>query len=248
MEPSVGAGILHLWRESDAVAIATAGLLLAMSIATWYLIVAKTLQVWRLRRQASAIPLAFWSAPGFDAAVMTAHAAGRTGPFSMLADAAAAIARPASDAEAPTLDASLERSDYVARGLRRALQRASRRLEAGLSVLASVGATAPFVGLFGTVWGIYHALTDIGLSGQVSIDKVAGPVGEALVMTALGIAVAVPAVLAYNFLLRANRAIAQELDGFARDLHAYLLRMGATQDAHSDTHASPLASEGGRRI
>jgi biopolymer transport protein ExbB len=109
----------------------------------------------------------------------------------------------------------------MTRALRRAVQRASAGLDSGLAILASVGATAPFVGLFGTVWGIYHALIGIGFTGQATIDKVAGPVGEALIMTAFGIAVAVPAVLAYNFLLRANRVIGQELDGFAHDLHAY---------------------------
>src|SRR5690606_20436328 len=118
------------------------------------------------------------------------------------------------------LGAWLGLADYAASILRSALQRAGRGLDSGLGVLASIGATAPFVGLFGTVWGIYHALVAIGFSGEASLDKVAGPVGEALIMTALGIAVAVPAVLAYNFLLRANREIARALDGFAQDLHA----------------------------
>ena len=122
-----------------------------------------------------------------------------------------------------SLGESLDRSEYATRILRLTVQQAVRQLESGLSILASVGATAPFVGLFGTVWGIYRALLGIGFTGQATIDKVAGPVGEALIMTALGIAVAVPAVLAYNFLLRANRLIAQELDGFAHDLHAYLV-------------------------
>ena len=121
-----------------------------------------------------------------------------------------------------SLAESLDISEFVTRALRRAVQRSTARLDAGLTVLASVGATAPFVGLFGTVWGIYHALIGIGFTGQATIDKVAGPVGEALIMTAFGIAVAVPAVLAYNFLLRAHRVIAAELDGFAHDLHAYL--------------------------
>jgi len=246
MEPSVGASLLHLWQQSDAVAKATAAVLLAMSIATWYLILSKTLQVWRLRRDAHAIPRAFWAAPSLDVAIIAAHAARRTSPFSILADAAQEIARPAAAATVPALETSLARADYVARGLRTALQRAARTLDAGLGVLASVGATAPFVGLFGTVWGIYHALTDIGSSGQVSIDKVAGPVGEALVMTALGIAVAVPAVLAYNFLLRANRATVQELEGFAHDLHAYLLNRGGADAARADDREAMPMSRGAR--
>ena len=243
MEPDVAASLVQMWRETDTVGKATAALLLAMSIATWYLILAKSLQVWRLRREARAIPRAFWAAPSFDAAASAAHAAGRTSPFSILIDAAIEIARRAAPA-APTLDGSLAHADYVARGLRTAMLRASRALDAGLAVLASVGATAPFVGLFGTVWGIYHALTDIGASGQVSIDKVAGPVGEALVMTALGIAVAVPAVLAYNFVLRANRSIVQELDGFAHDLNAYLLNRAETHEARKDPRAATPLSRG----
>ena len=115
-------------------------------------------------------------------------------------------------------------------------------MDAGLSVLASVGATAPFVGLFGTVWGIYHALIGIGFTGQATIDKVAGPVGEALIMTAFGIAVAVPAVLAYNFLLRAHRLIAAELDGFAHDLHAYL-----TTDARRESPGQMLDAAAAER-
>jgi len=224
MDRFAGTGISSFWTQADSVSRATALLLLLMSIVTWYLILTKTTQVWRLRRQADRVPDAFWAASTLEQAAAKAHGIAPDGPFARIAAEALAAERTPSAHSPVPLNESLGRAEQIRRILRRALQRTSRRLDSGLSVLASVGATAPFVGLFGTVWGIYHALTDIGLSGQVSIDKVAGPVGEALIMTALGIAVAVPAVLGYNFLLRANRVIAQELDGFAHDLHAYLIR------------------------
>jgi len=118
---------------------------------------------------------------------------------------------------------SLDVSDWVTRCLRNAMDEFTATLQSGLAILASVGATAPFVGLFGTVWGIYHALLSIGLSGQSTIDKVAGPVGEALIMTALGLAVAIPAVLGYNALVRGNKYILSKLNSFAHDLHAYFV-------------------------
>ena len=231
------AGLLGLWLQADSVARATAVVLLVMSIATWYLILVKGLQARRLRREAAAVPVVFWRAATLDAAVAQSHAISGAGPFVTMADEALVVMR--AGAAPAVLESSLEQSDRVARCLRLALQRAARKLDAGLTVLASVGATAPFVGLFGTVWGIYHALADIGMSGQVSIDKVAGPVGEALIMTAFGIAVAVPAVIAYNFVLRSNRALAQELDGFTRDLHAYLVRALAAREAQDGATLEP---------
>ena len=223
-------GVLGFWTQSDAVGKLTAALLLLMSIATWYLIVTKTLQLWRTRRQAERALDAFWQAPELTQAVERMRATAPDSPFYALA-AQGAAARAHHDRHVHgSLAESLDVSEFVTRTLRRAVQRASAGLDSGLSVLASVGATAPFVGLFGTVWGIYHALIGIGFTGQATIDKVAGPVGEALIMTAFGIAVAVPAVLAYNFLLRVQRVIAAELDGFAHDLHAYLttgVRLGS---------------------
>jgi biopolymer transport protein ExbB len=121
-----------------------------------------------------------------------------------------------------TLASQTDRSELITRALRQRINEAAGRLEAGLTMLASVGSTAPFVGLFGTVWGIYHALINIASSGQIAIDKVAGPVGEALIMTAFGLAVAIPAVLAYNAFTRVNRMVLSQLDGFAHDLHAFL--------------------------
>jgi biopolymer transport protein ExbB len=219
MDASAFAGVSAFWTQADSVGRATAVLLLAMSLATWYLLLVKALQVWRVRRQAAAVMQAFWSAPAFEEAVRRALQVAPASPYSVLAaELASGLRRRAG--EPAVLRTALDPRERAASLLRSALARASRRLGAGLGVLASVGATAPFVGLFGTVWGIYHALVAIGFTGQATLDKVAGPVGEALIMTALGIAVAVPAVLAYNFLLRANREIARELEGFAQDLLA----------------------------
>jgi biopolymer transport protein ExbB len=137
-----------------------------------------------------------------------------------LAQSAAGAAQ--SQAAEGSLAARVDRSEFVTRALRQRINEAAARLEAGLTFLASVGSTAPFVGLFGTVWGIYHALMSIATAGTISIDKVAGPVGEALLMTAFGLAVAIPAVLAYNAFTRVNRLLLAQLDGFAHDLHAYV--------------------------
>jgi len=222
MNAEVSSGLLGFWTQADAVGKGAALLLFAMSIATWYLIATKTAQLWRVRRQAERAQDAFWDAPQLARAVEQIQSAAPDSPFAVLAaEGAAAHAHHAKHVRGGLAE-SLDMSEFMTRALRRAVQRASAGLDSGLALLASVGATAPFVGLFGTVWGIYHALIGIGFTGQATIDKVAGPVGEALIMTAFGIAVAVPAVLAYNFLLRSHRVIGQELDGFAHDLHAYL--------------------------
>lgn len=214
-------GLIGFWTQADAVGKAAALLLLLMSIATWYLIVTKSLQHWRVQRHADRAIDAFWAAPDLGQAVEQIQAAAPESPFALVALAGMSARADRERNVQDGLAASLDAAEHMTRALRRGVRRAAAKLDSGLSVLASVGATAPFVGLFGTVWGIYHALIGIGFTGQATIDKVAGPVGEALIMTAFGIAVAVPAVLAYNFLLRVNRAVAQELDGFARDLHAY---------------------------
>ena len=142
-------------------------------------------------------------------------------PLAIQAAEAASQSR-RSDAATPSLNAASDPGELITRTLRQEINRVSARLENGLTLLASVGSTAPFIGLFGTVWGIYHALQAVSASGQMQIDKVAGPVGEALIMTALGLMVAIPAVLAYNAFVRVNRLTLAELDGFAHDLHAYL--------------------------
>ncbi len=162
----------------------------------------------------------FWSAHSLDEAIALLKPLDREGLFVPLAaGAAAAVQAPSSEG---TLAAQTDRSDLLTRALRQRINEAAARLESGLTFLASVGSTAPFIGLFGTVWGIYHAMINIASTGTIAIEKVAGPVGEALIMTAFGLAVAIPAVLAYNAFTRVNRIILAQLDGFAHDLHAFL--------------------------
>ena len=212
-------GLMHFWASGDAVTHAVAWLLLAMSVASWYLILSKAWSAWRLRRGARVALDRFWSARTLPEAVAALRAADPQRIFAPLAEQVAqAVAPPAAHDEA--LAAAVDRDEVVTRLLRREITQQSARLEAGLTLLASVASTAPFVGLFGTVWGIYHALLSIAGSGQVLIDRVAGPVGEALIMTAAGLAVAIPAVLAFNAFNRVNRVALAELDGFAHDLLA----------------------------
>jgi len=170
-----------------------------------------------MRRGAHAALEQFWNARTMDEAIATLERADRERVFVPLVHKARAAAAMQPDS---SLAASIDRDELVTRALRGEITQVSARLESGLALLASVGSTAPFVGLLGTVWGIYHALISIASSGQVMIDRVAGPVGEALVMTAAGLAVAIPAVLAYNAFVRANRVVLAELDGFAHDLRA----------------------------
>jgi biopolymer transport protein ExbB len=226
-------GMLGFWSQADTVGQVAALILLVMSVATWYLILTKSLQFRAARRRGERALEAFWGAPGLEQALERMRAGAPDSPFLLLATEGAAARTRHDQPDHESLAESLTMSEVVTRALRRAMQRALAKLDSGLSLLASVGATAPFVGLFGTVWGIYHALIGIGFTGQATIDKVAGPVGEALIMTAFGIAVAVPAVVGYNFLLRRQRMIAAELDGFAHDLHAYLTKNAARAAAES---------------
>ena len=209
--------LARYWSQGDAISHAVAWLLLLMSLASWYLILSKTWSAWRIRRSAGALD-AFWAAPSMADAVALLKLADREGVYVALAEQGAAHLAPVA-----SLSADMAPGEQITRVLRTAVQRATQRLESGLTALASIGATAPFVGLLGTVWGIYHALAAVSAAGTVQIDKVAGPVGEALIMTGFGLMVAIPAVLAYNGLNRVNRLTMAELDAFAYDLHAYLL-------------------------
>ncbi|MEY4212330.1 MAG: MotA/TolQ/ExbB proton channel family protein [Burkholderiaceae bacterium] len=217
--PSPTLGLMHFWEAGDAVTHSVAWLLLAMSIISWYLILSKAWSAWRLRSGARAALEGFWNAADAEAALRALGAADTERAFVPLAERAFQAAR---TEPRGVLAASVDRSELITRTLRQEINRTSARLEAGLTLLASIGSTAPFIGLFGTVWGIYHALLAIAASGQVQIDRIAGPVGEALVMTAAGLAVAIPAVLAYNGFTRVNRVALAELDGFAHDLLALL--------------------------
>ena len=201
-------GLMHFWDAGDAVTHGVAYLLLAMSVLSWYFILSKAWSAWRLRKGARAALERFWAARTLDEAIATLADADRERVFLPLAERARQAAGVQPDA---SLAGSIDRSELATRSLRQEINQVSSRLESGLTFLASVGSTAPFVGLFGTVWGIYHALLTIATSGQVLIDRVAGPVGEALIMTAAGLAVAIPAVLAYNAFTRVNRVALAEL-------------------------------------
>jgi len=211
-------GLGHFWAQADAVIRFTAYVLLAMSVGSWFLILWKAFAWWRVRAAARALE-SFWQARSIDEAIARLRPVDGEQIFVPLAASAAATAQ--TPAGADTLSAQMNRSEWLTRTLRQRINEAAARLESGLTFLASVGATAPFVGLFGTVWGIYRALIGIAATGTISIEKVAGPVGEALLMTAFGLAVAIPAVLAYNAFARTNRLVLAQLDGFAHDLHAY---------------------------
>nr|WP_315396281.1 MotA/TolQ/ExbB proton channel family protein [uncultured Duganella sp.] len=210
--------LAHYWEQGDGISHAVAFVLLAMSLVSWFFILSKAFAAWRVRRGAPAVQ-AFWEAPTMGDGVAALQLADPEKIYLPLAQQAAARIEAAGRA---SLGGEMDHAAQVTRVLRVAIQRSTNRLEGGLTVLASIGATAPFVGLLGTVWGIYHALANVSANGTVQIDKVAGPVGEALVMTAIGLTVAIPAVLAFNAFNRVNRLTLSELDAFAHDLHAYL--------------------------
>ncbi|MEY2875356.1 MAG: hypothetical protein RLZZ373_2727 [Pseudomonadota bacterium] len=214
MDASNPYGLAALWSGSDLVAKTVLLILVVMSAGSWYLLVVKWIEQQRMLTQAKATE-AFWTVASVALGVDTLAAGS---PFRFIAQAGA----DASVKHAGLLG-QIDLNTWITMSIQRAIERVQGRLQNGLAFLATVGSTAPFVGLFGTVWGIYHALTAIGVAGQASIDKVAGPVGEALIMTAIGLAVAVPAVLGYNWLVRRNKAVMDEVRGFAADLHAVLL-------------------------
>lgn len=219
---------LHWLRQGDAVTQATALLLLAMSVASWVVILWKLRFMQRARTDLPRCTAAFWQAPDWSTAQLHVAALDREALVLPLVSAAQTIAQAGVHAHAPSTLASAGSADQqITRALRNALHLALGRLQFGQVLLATVGSTAPFVGLLGTVWGIYHALTAIASAGQISIDKVAGPVGEALIMTAAGLAVAIPAVLAYNTMGRWVGRIEADLEGFAHDLRGLVLDASA---------------------
>ena len=214
---------LHWWRQGDAVTQGTALLLLAMSVASWVVILWKARVMRRALADVARCTAAFWQAPSLDVAVQRLQSFDREALVLSMVVATKSIATRPDSAEQATLATSGSLSQQLTRVLRDALHRALGRLQWGQVLLATVGSTAPFVGLLGTVWGIYHALSAMAGAGQITIDRVAGPVGEALVMTAAGLAVAIPAVLAYNVFGRFIGRIEADLEGFARDLRELLV-------------------------
>src|SRR5689334_22841130 len=205
-------GLQALIRTGDFVSHGVLILLVIMSLGTWYIFITKFVEQARLLSQAKVTERKFWTAANLEDGI---DKLGKNNVFRNVAERGQqAMARQGG---------MLSQADWVQISLNRAVEEENSRLAGGISFLASVGSTAPFVGLFGTVWGILNALTAIGIAGQASIDKVAGPVGEALIMTAVGLAVAVPAVLCYNYLVRRNKVISEKFKSFASDLQTYLL-------------------------
>ncbi len=214
-------GFAQLVHNFDVVGWVVFLTLIIFSLLSIYWIVVNLVKNARLRGRADRVVSTFWETPNAQDAVRYMEEQSSSEPFSKIALDAAQAAAHHQRSEGSRLAESLNRSEFVDRSLRQAVTRESMRLEAGLTVLATVGATAPFVGLLGTVWGIYNALIRIGASGDASISAVAGPVGEALIMTAIGLFVAIPAVLAYNFFSRLNRVTNAKFDTFAHDLHDF---------------------------
>ena len=208
-------GLEALWRTSDAVAKTVLLLLLIMSVGSWYILVVKVLEQAKMTRQGKAADKDFWTAGTVQQGAAKLDA---SSPYRFIAEAGMDATK-----KHDGLMGHVPLNEWVTMSVQRAVDRINSDAQGGLAFLATVGSTSPFVGLFGTVWGIYHALTAIGISGQASIDKVAGPVGEALIMTAIGLAVAVPAVLSYNWLVRRNKAVMDDVRAFSGDLHAVIL-------------------------
>ncbi len=205
--------------------------LVVFSLFSVYWIVVNLVKNMRLRGSADRVVTTFWQTPNAQDAIRYMEEQPKSEPFSKIALDAAQAAAHHQRHEGSRLAESLNRSEFVDRALRQAVTRESSKLQAGMTVLATVGATAPFVGLLGTVWGIYHALIRIGSTGDASISAVAGPVGEALIMTALGLFVAIPAVLAYNFFNRTNSDTNAKFDTFAHDLHDFFATGARVGDA-----------------
>ncbi len=212
-------GLEALWKQGDFVSKGTLIILVIMSMGSWYIMFVKVYEQFKLFREAAGVKSSFWSAGSVTEGM---SAMKESSPFRFIAESGVE----ATKHHEGKLLGQIDFNEWVTMGIQRAVENVGSRLQDGLAFLATVGSTAPFVGLFGTVWGIYHALTAIGIAGQASIDKVAGPVGEALIMTAFGLAVAVPAVLGYNWLVRRNKVAMEHLRGFGADLHLVLVGGG----------------------
>ena len=208
-------GLSALWAQGDIVAKGTLLILVLMSMGSWYVIVTKLVEQSKNMRFAKAVQDSFWTAGTVRQGADTLH---EDSPFRFIAEKGLEGA-----SKHTGLLGAVDFNTWVTMSIQRAINNVQSRMQDGLAVLATVGSTGPFVGLFGTVWGIYNALVKIGMSGQASIDKVAGPVGESLIMTAIGLAVAVPAVLGYNWLVRRNKAVMEDVNAFGSDLHSVLL-------------------------
>ena len=208
-------GLQALWKEGDFVSKGTLVILVIMSMGSWYILIVKLFEQFRLMREAKEVGDEFWNAGSLQ---QGANGLKEESAFRFIAESGLKAS-----SHHQGLLGDVDLNEWVTMSIQRASENVNNRLQDGLAFLATVGSTAPFVGLFGTVWGIYHALTAIGIAGQASIDKVAGPVGEALIMTAFGLAVAVPAVLSYNWLVRRNKVAMEKVRAFSADVHSVLM-------------------------
>ena len=226
-----------LQHGTSPVIVGTLWLLVVFSVITWTILLVKAWQQWRMSKQNRQFHRLFWQAKGLHAAADAAKDA--PGPLAQVCRAGFGVMHEMRSADTSDLQHSGDLQDILERTLRQEVQNQQGVLDSGLAPLASIGSTAPFVGLFGTVWGIMHALQDIGLSGSAGLDVVAGPIGEALIATALGIATAVPAVLAYNFFLRRLRINVAQLENFATDFLHLAIKNDLTRptgDEHGDSN------------
>jgi len=235
-------GFAHFIAQSDMVGKSLFVILVLMSLVTWYLIVVKAISNIRTRARSADFLNKFWNASSLEQVENEIITHGARDPFSHLASHAIHARNHHARYGATKLEEAGSNGEFVTRTMRKVIDEETAKLENGLTILASVGSTAPFVGLFGTVWGVYHALVGIGLSDGVTINRIAGPVGEALIMTGLGLAVAIPAVLAYNAFVRSNRVLLSRLDAFAHDLFAFLTT--GQQVLHSDGKVRALRRGG----
>ncbi len=209
-------GLMAALQQGGIIAQSVFGILVFMSLVSWFIIITKYIDQRKVLTEAATLEKKFWSAPDLKAGAAKLD---KNSPFKQIVDDGLR----ASDHHEGRLTDKIDQHEWVTMALNRSSTSVTSKLQGGLSFLASVGSTSPFIGLFGTVVGIYRALINIGLAGQASIDKVAGPVGEALIMTALGLAVAVPAVLGYNWLIRRNKDVVEKLNNFAADVHGALV-------------------------
>ena len=227
-------GLAALWAQGDPVTRSVLILLVLMSLFSWYIMLTKLWDQRKLRQSVKVVEKQFWTAPSINDGVQRLK---KTDDFRLIAEDGL---RAASHHDGRLTD-RIDLHEWITMSLQRSVEQVSGKLQTGLGFLATVGSTAPFVGLFGTVWGILNALVAIGVAGQASIDRVAGPVGEALIMTAIGLAVAVPAVMGYNWLLGRNKGLQESLRNFASDLHAYLVS-GARVSTNEPGGARPAAA------
>ena len=239
-----GLGFSHFLDQIDGVGMSVLVLLLSLSVASWYLIIAKSIANLIAKRRAEAFLKHFWSFDSLEAAHAEFKNAEPDNAFAELAKLGIDAAADSKMHGSHKLAAAGGTSEFLTRTLRNGIDQEATRVENGLTLIATAGSAAPYIGLFGTVWGIYHALIQIGLSGQGTLDKVAGPVGEALIMTALGLAVAIPAVLAYNTFVRRNRIWLARLEAFAHDLFI-LITVGDNNESPAAESQSQLAAAPG---